>query len=494
MCSSVSPQPGRWRARVRSAASVAALLTAAAVAATPRVARAALQQDTTSRAASRARSPAAKGVRGAQAQNVVSGLPRMPYLVGLDTLRAISRLRRLDVSHWVILPPGRDSIPLDLVAAQRPESGAVLRPSVDTVRLTLAGRARPQELVRVPYVVGATQGDATAALERARLVPQLHEEPTAITERIGRVVRQAPDSGRPLQPGSDVAIWVGRDARVVMPPVTGYTLAVASRMLREAGVRALPKARELAGDGEAIDSVVEQAPAAGTPVPPDTVAVLTLGRRPAQTARVPYVVGLDSAAAIRRLVAAGLGRHQLRSARDGSAANVVGTQSPDSGRRVPITTTVVLTLRARGVDTALVPLVVGLTVDSATRVLRAAHLRALVDASGGAARHARDTVRRQSPGADAIAIRGEAVTIVPAHRFAWTPLIILLLLGGGGVVAALGARAVWPPPTIAPRVRLHPYAPRLTRAGEPFIGASVSLRSRIVHHEPRLRCAGSLLA
>jgi beta-lactam-binding protein with PASTA domain len=431
MSSNVSPRPG-WPSRARIAASVAALLTAALVAVSRRARAEPRQAGAAARVqvADSGKRQRPHGINVTERPPVAQpGPPRMPYLIGRDTLFARDTLRHLDVVRPTIVRPGGDSIPLDRIAAQYPDSGTPLYVVKYAVRLTLAGR----------------------------------------------------------------------DTRVVMPGVAGRTVKEASQMLRDSGLIEPPSVVTEPGEGEPRDEVVGQAPLPGARVPPETRAVLTLGRvlppppTPSPLARVPSVVGLDSARAIRALADSGFPRHLVRPPPGGSAENVVASQRPTAGSPVPPTTRVVLTLRALGVDTALVPLVVGLTVDSAIQVLRAARLRARVDAWGSQARHGRDVVRSQSPRAGTVAVRGETVTIVPAYRFAWTPLI-LLLLGGGGLAAGIAARAAWPPPTITPRVRLHPYSPRLTGAGAPFVGASVSLRSRIVHHEPRLRCAGSLLA
>jgi beta-lactam-binding protein with PASTA domain len=316
-------------------------------------------------------------------------------------------------------------------------------------------------------------------------------------------MRQAPDSGQRLSPGGTVTVWVGQDTRVSMPLVTGQTEDEASGVLRNAGVVAPPIVDVMPGEGEPLDSIVRQAPYPGTLVWPQTRAVLTLARLqpmqqdspsqppqlPRRLARVPWVVGLDSATAIRTLAGQGLRNYQIRLPPGGRTEDVVAAQSPDSGGRVPFATRVMLALRARQADSVFVPLVIGLTVDSARSVLDEAGLGTRVDALGGEALVGRARVRTQQPDVGTIVPAGTTVTIAPANVLA-VILVIALLLGGG----AVAARALCPTPTIAQLVRLYPAQARVMLRNESLVVASVSLRSHVEHRGAGLDITGSLLA
>jgi hypothetical protein len=191
---------------------------------------------------------------------------------------------------------------------------------------------------------------------------------------------------------------------------------------------------------------VRQAPDAGTPVWPATRAVLTLARR--------APVQQDSPA-------------------------TPATPPPPPRQPSPV----------RQADSVFVPLVIGLTVDSARAVLAEAGLGTRVDALVGEAVLGRATVRSQLPEVGTIVSAGAAVTIAPANVVA-AMLIIALLLAGGTVAA----RALCPTPTIAQIVRLYPAGGRVMPAHEPLVLASVSLRSRVEHHGAGLDVSGSLLA
>jgi beta-lactam-binding protein with PASTA domain len=370
---------------------------------------------------------------------------RMPNLIGLDTLTAIRQLRSLAVARYAVRPPQSGLTPIDSITSQFPLPDSILRGG-DTVWVGLAARVPQTKRVPVPYVVGLSEREAAATLSKMRLVGATRDEPAPGPEWLARVLRQAPDSGRQLSPGSIVTIWVGRDTRVAMPLVTGQTRAEASGVLREAGVVAPPIVDVMPGDGQALDSIVRQSPDPGTPVWPETRAILTLARH------APV--------------------------RQDAPATPPSTLAPATPP-TPVSQA----------DSVFVPLVIGLNVDSARAVLTEAGLATRVDALVGGVLLGRATVRNQLPEVGTIVPAGTVVAIAPVNVVAAVLIIPLLFVGG-----TLAARALCPTPTIAQIVRLYPAEGRVKPAHESLVLASVSLRSRVEHRGAELDVGGSLLA
>jgi beta-lactam-binding protein with PASTA domain len=370
---------------------------------------------------------------------------RMPNLIGLDTLTAIRQLRSLAVARYAVRPPQSGLTPIDSITSQFPLPDSILRGG-DTVWVGLAARVPQTKRVPVPYVVGLSEREAAATLSKRRLVGATRDEPAPGPEWLARVLRQAPDSGRQLSPGSIVTIWVGRDTRVAMPLVTGQTRAEASGVLREAGVVAPPIVDVMPGDGQALDSIVRQSPDPGTPVWPETRAILTLARH------APV--------------------------RQDAPATPPSTLAPATPP-TPVSQA----------DSVFVPLVIGLNVDSARAVLTEAGLATRVDALVGGVLLGRATVRNQLPEVGTIVPAGTVVAIAPVNVVAAVLIIPLLFVGG-----TLAARALCPTPTIAQIVRLYPAEGRVKPAHESLVLASVSLRSRVEHRGAELDVGGSLLA
>jgi beta-lactam-binding protein with PASTA domain len=418
---------------------------------------------------------------------------RMPSLLGMDTLRALDTLRKMDLPRHQILLPRADTIPIDVIVDQIPRPGST-QLAVDVVRLKLGGRPRPTKSVPlrliVPDVVGLTQREATRLLSVAMLAPQSSSAPATSSIEIGRVLQQQPRGGQSAVRGSRVAIVVGRDARVTMPRVTGRTLASATSALRKAGLLRAPTVRRVAGAGAPLDSVVRQSPARDTRVWPGTGVALSMGRRSVPPALVPYVVGLDSTAAIRKLRAAGLSSHRVALSSRSELDLVVGRQSPVAGQRVPRPTTVVLTLSPR-IPEVIVPSVVDMSVDSATHVLTDSGFVVRVDEWRWASR-LRGTVRSQSPRAGIPVIRAARVTIVPDTLRAEIVLLVVVL--GGGLAAYMAARTIWPPPTVTPRISLQPLVAQLAHADGRVVVAAVSIRSHLEHQPSTYHPIGAPLA
>jgi serine/threonine-protein kinase len=149
------------------------------------------------------------------------------------------------------------------------------------VPLLLAGArllASPLLQVRVPDVVGMTYGQTIAALERTHLTPHWRKvrEGDEGTARVGKVVRQYPPPGTPIERRSsvDAEIVVG-PRRLRMPDVTKLGATEAVDKLRVLGLWTGWESETL--QGFAVES---QQPPAGRRVEAGTDVRIVLGTHP----------------------------------------------------------------------------------------------------------------------------------------------------------------------------------------------------------------------
>ena len=379
--------------------------------------------------------------------------PTMPNVVGMDTanaIRALRALRRFDLTtSYAIAPPPATSISVDRVVAQFPLAGTPVRRAV-SARFTLGGRARAPDSVTVPRVIGLLADDAVRALRNLGLVEERLERRVTAQDSIGRVTGQNPAAGTRRARGGLVAIAIGQDGRVIMPKVTGLTLTDARRRIRDARIDISRIRRDSVVATNAIGTVVRQRPDSGRVVLPTTRIVLTEAvRAPRETTTVastvvmPMVVGRDSGSAVRILGAAGLRNYRMRVPVNTTAADTVRAQTPDSGATIPSATNVVLTLGPpRPVDPIPDPTLPDL------------------------------------------------VLALPSW-FRWLAAgTIALAVAAAG---ALTARAIWPPPTIVPRVRIQPAFTEIAGASGSLVAFSMSLRSHVEHDPSVLDLTGSPL-
>jgi len=172
--------------------------------------------------------------------------------------------------------------------------------------LTHRGNGGPSTK-RVPDVVGLAGRDAVRRLSadgfRSRIAAVNSSKPKDI------VLSQAPQAGARLSKGGTVALTVSAGAaKVVVPTVTGATVASATRRIRAAHLVAR---QTPVSASNPKGTVVAQNPGAGTAVKKNSTVLLKVSRGP-QLVAVPNVVGEkrnDATAILRR---AGLVRRGLQ--------------------------------------------------------------------------------------------------------------------------------------------------------------------------------------
>jgi hypothetical protein len=199
---------------------------------------------------------------------------------------------------------------------------------------------------------------------------------------------------------------------VNVPSLVGRAASDASAALRRAGLRA--HVQLVVSDGPA-GVVTGQSPAAGSEAPRGSRVLLDVSTaRPMNTGvEVPHVVGLDIAAAQRRLRALELTVQVDRE----SSSEPVGTvlrQSPAAGARQEKRSVITLTVSS-GPETVVVPDVVGLDEASARAQLGSAGLAVTVTYEPTSDPGADGTVVAQMPASGASVSAEDGVTIMVAQ-------------------------------------------------------------------------------
>ena len=153
-----------------------------------------------------------------------------------------------------------DSLEAGLVLDQTPGKDEQAAKG-STVRIVVSSGAAK---VEVPDVTGKTQAEAEKALTDLKLLPRVTTEENPDVES-GTVIRQNPPSGRQIEAGGVVEIFVSKGAgEEIVPDVTGQPLAQAQAAIQAAGFRFANPTRA-ASSNVAEGSVISTDPAAGTP-------------------------------------------------------------------------------------------------------------------------------------------------------------------------------------------------------------------------------------
>jgi beta-lactam-binding protein with PASTA domain len=259
-------------------------------------------------------------------------LPQARELLENATLR--SRFRRVDSER----PPNE-------VVSQNPMAGAEAEPRSIVVLTVSGGPAR----IAVPGVEGMSAGEATEALREAGLRSSTRLVPSDEPERT--VVDQNPAAGDEVPKRTVVALLIA-DARSKPPPTTDPTTIRVPNLvgMRAADARSRLRALGLRSTQGPVESphpageVVSQLPGAGAELREGATVTLRVSTGPASVA-IPDVVGLNNAAAIRELEAAGfvarvVDEPTIEPTEDG----VVLAQSPQAGTSADEGSTVTITV------------------------------------------------------------------------------------------------------------------------------------------------------
>jgi eukaryotic-like serine/threonine-protein kinase len=134
---------------------------------------------------------------------------KVPDVVGrqLDEARSILTKAGFRVSVTQV----DNKAPKNVVVGQSPGGGArAAKGTTVTLQVSKGGKGGGKADATVPGVVGQRQRDATAAVRRAGLNPQVVYAIAQDGADVGRVMRQSPGGGSHVPRGSTVFLVIGR--------------------------------------------------------------------------------------------------------------------------------------------------------------------------------------------------------------------------------------------------------------------------------------------
>lgn len=336
----------------------------------------------------------------------------VPRVVGLKQNAAVQRLNARGLTP--VLVSGKSSFSRGTVFAQDPQAGtAVGRRSRVTVSVSAVS------ITRVPNVIGTKTAVAVQRLRAAGLGSQVTT--VAAEAAAGVVVAESPKQGASVAKGSTVSLSVSKGQSAV-PDVRGQTVTDAAAALRAAGLVAttfeVPST-------EPKGTVVAQRPLPGKKVPRGSKVRINVSRGAAGTqptgtstssapskVSVPNVVGLQQAAAVRRLESAGL-RALVKYVSSSKPSGQVVGQNPGAGTSVAKGSRVTLAVSVGPGSTTrvAVPDVVGQDEQQATTTLQDAGFEVQVVTIDTGDPSQEGTVVDEQPAGGSRAPQGSLVTI-----------------------------------------------------------------------------------
>jgi beta-lactam-binding protein with PASTA domain len=183
---------------------------------------------------------------------------------------------------------------------------------------------------RVPNVVGISTEAAVQRLGQRGYATDVRTRVSNGT-RVGTVLSQAPAGGTKLDRGSRVTVVTARrPVSTGVPDVVGVPVADAFVRLQATGFKG--KTTKVASN-RPKDTVLRQAPAAGTPAEKGTTVLLTISKG-GQTVAVPRVVGLTEAVATAKLDRVGF-RASISRVPSTKPEGLVVSQEPAQGAKAP---------------------------------------------------------------------------------------------------------------------------------------------------------------
>lgn len=225
----------------------------------------------------------------------------------------------------------------------------------------------PIPLVAVPAVEGLASQEAMRLLFAAGFdVNRVFEASETIPE--DHVIGQSPAARSELEQGGQIEITVSSGAfPVVVPGVVGQNAQDAARFLQDRGFA--PELRVEPGSTAPEGQVLRQDPPAGSEVPPGSSVVLYVAEG-LPAVQVPEVAGLTVLRATQILTQAGLEvQEEVREepSADVDEGLVVGTDPSPPALLLP--DSLVTILVSSGPENAVVPSLIGLTLDAAAQRL-----------------------------------------------------------------------------------------------------------------------------
>ena len=264
---------------------------------------------------------------------------QVPDLANLDQQDAIKLLKQLGFKVWEVDKDHSDTIAKDHVISQSPQAREMVEPTTKIVMVVSDGKKAPAQ-VAVPNIVGMSQGQAEQALADAKLVPVISSPEVSSAVDPGKVCKQSIPAGTSVMEGTAVAFATAlAEDTVAVPDVKDAPYSDAKAALEGAGLGADPSSAY--SDSIAKDNVISQSIPAGTKVVKGTVVKLqvSMGPKPVDKVKVPYILTASLDEAIQALESAGL-EYRYSGDVDGTVVYV----SPEQGTEVEVGSAVTFTL------------------------------------------------------------------------------------------------------------------------------------------------------
>jgi eukaryotic-like serine/threonine-protein kinase len=238
----------------------------------------------------------------------------VPEVVGLSEAKAITKIQAAGFGYRVEGTQPSADVDEGDVARQDTSGGTKLEKGKRVGIWISSGTGQ----VEVPNVVDLTQAQAAERLREAGLETAAKPEVNSDVG-VGRVLRQNPEAGKKVDPGTMVTITVAAVTNTVkVPPLTGMT---------QDGAVALLKGLNLVADVQDADSTLpggivdHQDPASASEVQPGTTVKVFVSNAPvAKTVHVPAVGALGLTEAGAKAI---LAKYHLK-------AKVIDLETPDS--------------------------------------------------------------------------------------------------------------------------------------------------------------------
>ncbi len=134
-------------------------------------------------------------------------LAKVPVLVGTQRSVAVQQIRGRGLTPGV--EEEESAKPAGEVIRQAPSAGSEL-PRGSSVSIVVS---QGEKKTKVPNVIGQERREAVEALRGVGLTPSVEEKETEVAQQVGRVTDQFPTPSSEVEPGSEVTVVVGKQAK-----------------------------------------------------------------------------------------------------------------------------------------------------------------------------------------------------------------------------------------------------------------------------------------
>ena len=189
----------------------------------------------------------------------------IPYIVDLETERAIYVIEESGFNVGQQLEVNDDNIPRGFIISQNPIAGTKMSPGSNVDLVISAGPS----LIEISDLSRKSPEDAIQILETLGFEYELVEEYSENVD-VGLVSHTVPGVGEIVTPDQIIQVIVSLGLKIEVPNVVGYTYSEATNILQQVGL--LPSA-----SGDTSGRVNDQSPKEGEFLDPEGFVELTFG-------------------------------------------------------------------------------------------------------------------------------------------------------------------------------------------------------------------------